>query len=417
MERVLLRPGKPTTFRLCAGNDGGDAEGRVTLQLPAERPAFVVIEKLESSRTRGDFYYPLAERDQQGRPVQPDPNGRPVFDFIPEGRVVVHGRILWTDPADRRSQGPVPLRVFVNGLQQLLVETGAARPGQGESTFSATTFMTRPTNNLIRVELLDPGMADSRRSACVVRQCRNYIRGCRLHLLAIGIQDSPRGETLRNLALKAIGAQRNPTLGNRWQALPAFDEVEVYELPDGSVTQGQVQERLIRIKAVIQATAKADRDAALSDVVLIYYRGEIAMRDGLHLLTDDSKPGDTHLEWTAVACEWIVDLFKDVRGAQVVMLDVKQSDADAPETDSVAATRSFRGTRFGVFQAIWLGREQSPAVANRLLTLLGKSWPDVNSLGALARHVETMSQRMAPRMRFFPYLPEDLDQLEFGGKP
>src|SRR5439155_147717 len=177
------------------------------------------------------------------------------------------------------------------------------------------------------------------------------------------------------------------------------------------VSKGKVMNLLNWVKLNIQTATGEGQDVVLSEVVLLYYQGrEVIARDGHFLLTDDTLRNED-LSETGVACDAIGQLFRDARGAQVVMLDVEraqQARAEALEED-----RLFQNKRLGVFHTFWTAGGAAPA--NRLLSLLQQSWPQANNLGALARQVDALRQQVAPQMRFFPYLPGDLMLLEFGG--
>ena len=76
--------------------------------------------------------------------------------------------------------------------------------------------------------------------------------------------------------------------------------------------------------------------------------------------------------------------------------------------------KAFGGSSLGVFHALWATGQAPP---NRLLGLLQQGWMQAGKLGDLADKVEGLGKTLAPSMQFTKYLPGDLAQLEFGGKP
>jgi WD40 repeat protein len=403
---VKLLPGEPTTFHLLAVNEGGQGEAHVTLHLPP-RPAYVVIERLELLRTPGKTIQPRADGN--------DGQGRVVFDEVPEGRVKLYGRIYWKDPAEARKHSQIPVRVYANGFQQIPIEAPPPREGESQSPFTATVLLTLPTRNVIEVNvnLPDVGVADGQRSACVVGRCTNPIRGRRLHLVVVGIGEKD-GAGLKRRALDAIGARETPGAMGQFQAPPAFDVVLAYPPLVGGVSKWQVINKLQEVKVQIKATADEGKDVVLSDVVMLYYKGrERLTPSGHYLLTDDSELKDDPKD-TDVSCEEIVSLFRDTRGAQVVMLDVERVAAAKAEAQAPGVARAFDGTRLGVFHSFWLAEGNAPATG--LLGLLQQGWGQADTLDHLAREVEGLRARLAPQLRFYRYIPGELALLEFGGK-
>ncbi len=397
-ERIHLHAARPTPFRVVAVNDGGETDAVVTLQLP-ERPAYVVIDRLDSLQPGGKSY-PSAGADAQGRAV---------FDTVGEGRVILHGRIFWIDPNDERFRRGIGLRVYANGFQQIPAAAEAPAPGKAECPFSATVLLTRAADNQIEVDLSDLERADGQRNVCVVRHCTNPIRGRRLHLVVIGIGEKD-GAALKQRALAAVGAKRSPE--GTLQAPPAFEEVTAYEPLVGGVTQGQMLHSLYGVKRQIQAAVAEDENIVLSEVVLVYYQGrETTTPQGDYLLSDDSQ-GDEDLDRTAVSCTDIVKLFGDARGVQIVMLDAERLAGKSDPNAAVAD--AFDGARLGVFHWTWTGAQ---APATRLLGLLQKGWSAADNLGDLARQVDVLRQQLTPQTRFSAHVPSDLAPLEFGGKP
>ncbi len=398
---VSLRHGGATTFRLRATDQkGGESIATVTLQLP-EAPAYVVIDELRSLKPNGPTFRPLSEHN--------DARGRAVFDEVAEGQVQLRGRIVWTNPDDEQFRKPFNVRVYANGFQQIPTETKPPAPGQAECTFTATVLLTRLTDNVIEVDLPGVPLADGQRNACVVRHCKNPVRGRRLHLIMVGIGEK-NGQALKERALAAIGAQDVPGAPGQFQAA-AFERVVAHDALVGGVSKGQVLAFLERVKLQIQAGTSVEHDSVINDVVLIYYQGkEESTPKGLFLLSDDSG-GDADLRRTAVSCDEILGRFSDAPGAQVVMLDAQR--VAAADADGKDGTEVFKGSRIGVFHTSWSGAD---APASRLLGLVQAGWSKASTLGDLAARVDDLRRQLAPKMRFTPTLPDQLAQLDIAGK-
>ena len=177
---VKLLPRQPTTYRLIAKNEGGQAEASVTLQL-LDRPVYIVIDKLESLTAGGPSF----------EPDYNDGQGQAVFDKpVTEGRLLLRGRILWNDADDVRFQKKIAVRVTANGLQQIPAEADLPTKGAKECAFKATVLLTRAEDNVIRVDFPELKLADGQRNACVVRKCTKPVSGRRLHLAMIGVSDT-----------------------------------------------------------------------------------------------------------------------------------------------------------------------------------------------------------------------------------
>ena len=262
------------------------------------------------------------------------------------------------------------------------------------------------------MDLPDLKLADGQRNACVLQKCTEPIRGRRLHLVVVGIDEND-GDALKQRALGAVGARRAAGADGRLEAPPAFEEVIAYDPLVGGVSKGQFLHRLKGVKRQIHSAAPEDQNVPLSDVVLVYYQGrETATPAGCYLLSDDSA-GDEDLDRTALSCSEIVDLFGDAPGAQVMMLDTERVARAKADAD-VEAANAFDGARLGVLHSVWSGDK---APASRLLALLQKGWSQADNLGDLARRIDGLRQQLSPETRFSAHVPGALAQLEIGGKP
>ena len=397
---VRLSPREPTTFQLTALNaEGGTAEVSVTLQL-VQQPAYVVIQGLRSL-TPGGPSYPAAQNVNDG-------DGRAVIEGpVAEGRLELYGRIYWDAAADVPFQKRVAVRVTCNGLQQIPVATDPPVEGATECGFTATVLLTKAADNVIRVDLPEAKVAQGQRNACVVRRCVKPVSARRLHLVMIGIGKGD-AEALQQDAEKAIHAGRD-AMTNKLQALPVFEEVVEHKALVRPISKKMVLLYLERMKKEIEPK---EPNAAVSDIVLIYYQGrEVVNSHGdIALATTDSDLLGDPDELT-VSCIDIRKEFGDWEGAgaQVVMFDAE----GARGANGGDVAQAFDGSRLGVFNAFWVGGQ---APGNRLFELLDASWMKAGNLGELAKNIEDLRDLRKLKMQF-SYLPGDLAQLAFGGKP
>ncbi|HVS39122.1 MAG TPA: WD40 repeat domain-containing protein [Gemmataceae bacterium] len=399
---VQLQPGV-TTFKLSADDkDGGHKEISFQLQLK-QRPVYIVIDKLVSPDGKSE-YTPLSDQKADGSAIFPE---------VKEGQVELYGRVIWSDPADERFRNPIAVRVYANGYQQIPVKTDPVKsdPAEKKATecvFHAKVLLTAKENNQIRVEL--PGkaaVANPETSQCVVQHCEKPVQGRRLHLLILGVGDVD-DKTLQQQALEAIKAHKKDN--GSYSAPPVFDQVEVRQpcIP---------QSRYIALNYLDAYKPKPPRlenaDASQSDIVLIYYRGQEVVVDGEVALTTAGYGHGGSPSVTTISCRDIVERFtEDSPGAQVVMLDAEGAAA-AKEMDVGADVgKKFKGTRMGLFNLLWAGGKQP---TERLLDFVQKGWNQADNLNALADQVAGLSKHLGPAMEFFPELPDELKQLQFGG--
>jgi WD40 repeat protein len=401
---VKLAPGL-NDLRVEAVNDGGVQDASVTLTC-VYRPVRVVIDRLESRTTPGQFFNPLAD---------PDEKGRTVFPLVPEGKARLHGRVVWTSDQDRLLGGPSQVRVFANGFQQVPVTLAAAARGAKERTFQADVLLSRPRNNRIDIDLPALSLDADHARQCVVQVCSRPFQGQRLHLLIVGIGQED-GKKLVDGALKALQARPVSDKPGRYTAPPAFQEVLVYGPLVQDVGPGDVFHKLNEMRKRIETSDVRDPSAQFNDVVLLYYQGgERITREGHFFVTDETQY-DSNLQRSAVSCDRVARFFASTEGAQLLMLDTVR--AEGPR--GVAEDRVDRwppDVHAGVLRYAWLSGGRVPADA-RLLTALEENWPRADNLGVLEGELEGTYRRIAEKypkkVNFDRHVPAGLADLVIG---
>ena len=271
---VQLRPGT-NHFQLWALNDGVPASAEVTLNC-LDYPVEVLIDGIETVEKPGEF-------------IRSSPQSNGLIGFaraIPQGRALIHGRILWPNPDDRRiDDNRQRVQVWVNGFQQLPVELLPRGSGARQRVFKTQVLLGRRQNN---VEIALKGLPAADGSQVMLQaQCAQPLRNQRLHLLIVGI-GVPRSQSqqLVERALEPLQARR---LSPDQFATPIFGQGTIYGPLTGNViTREMVLTQLNRMRLKV---AQLSRAVPANDVVLIYYQGsEMVYRDGQFFLAVDSKP-------------------------------------------------------------------------------------------------------------------------------
>jgi hypothetical protein len=401
---VKLVPG-PNDLRVEAVNDGGLQDAAVTLTC-VYRPVRVVIDRLESLTTPGQFFEPRAEADETGRTV---------FPAVSEGKARLRGRVVWVNDQDQLLGGSPQLRIYVNGFQQIPVTLRRASEGAKERTFEADVLFNRAKDNLIDIDLPDLCLDADHAHQCVVRSCSRPYQGQRLHLLVVGI-GLDDGKKLVDGALKALQARAGPDRPGHFTAPPAFQEVVLYGPLVQDVGPGDVFHKLNDIRKRIESSDIRDPAAQFSDVVLLYYQGnERITREGHFFLTDETQY-DSNLQRSAVSCDRVARFFAATEGAQLLLLDTVRSVAGpGPAEDRV--DRWPTDARAGVLRSAWLSPGRVPADA-RLLAALEKDWPRADSLGRLEGELEgtyrRISEKYPQKVNFDRHLPAGLAGVVIG---
>ena len=386
-------------FSVEAENDGGRNEPRSAMINFIYRPVRLVIDSFVERAPGNKVYRP-----------KPDPQSRLIFDQVDSGRVQLRGHVEWVAARDQELRKDIHLRVYVNGFQQIPVILHAAEKGKNERYFEVDVLLSRAENNLIHLDLPDLARGETDNSRlCKVQKCKDPAKGLRMHLLVVGV-GQPNGQELVEQAKKALGVGPDPKDPEKKSALPAFEEVIVYEPLARYVRQDDVFRKLDEVKLRIDQGDPRDRDAR-NDLVMLYYQGKEKMTsEGHFFLTDDSKY--LPLKDSAVNLKEVTRFLADTRGAQLMLLDVERVEAARVEPDQDGIAQWPRDPFIGVFRFAWW----QPADAPRLLTTLEQQWEKAINFDSLVKNVTTTYQKQKA-VSFDAFLGPGLGQLPGGWKP
>ncbi len=120
----------------------------------------------------------LVEIKAQGKDVAAKrlPRGKIVFPQVEQGHVRLYGRLKWTNKENAREERHKPVRIFVNGFQQVPVpgRLDPARIDELERSFEADLFLNRKENNQVQV------LVSGQELQFDVQECREPIAKQRL---------------------------------------------------------------------------------------------------------------------------------------------------------------------------------------------------------------------------------------------
>jgi WD40 repeat protein len=390
-------------------NDGGLQQGTAVTVTYVEKPVRVELTKLECPQLPG------ANIELRLRP-----DGMIVIPRVPDGRVRLHGQVVWLNPEDRPSGTTLRARLWVNGFQQFPEElVPAADPAV--STFTSDVVLNQAKDNGIRIEVPRLKQDADNRKLCLVEECAKPVEAQRLHLLVVGIGEEDE-KKLKDRALVAVQAARDPNSPGRFVS-PAFREIEDPIVLNGHwVRSQQVRYALEDIKLKLQRIERGSKADPRSEVFIFYFQGpEMITREGHYFLTSESKwiqPG----EGSGIDCKYLASLFAETVGAQIILLDVTRQklDASAEPGDAQDQIVFWPSDFVGVFRSAWLGpADQPPDV--QLITALKDALSRVGILKRVDQEVslryDRVKERYAQVLRYHRRVPTELENLMLGLEP
>jgi WD40 repeat protein len=385
-----------------ADNASGRQAGPVRLVTYCRPPLSVEIDRLVTKKVGG----------KEVR-VQHLPGGKIAFPEVDSGHVRLHGRIVWPDAkADPRRKN-LRIRIYVNGFQQLQAYPGSSAGDSFQTPFEADLLLNREKDNQVRLTVLGQD-AGSPRSEFEV-DCRQPIKGQRLHLLILGPQATD-ADALKQEVLKVLQSQIDP----RVLKTPAFDQVRV--VVGSKVWGGYVYPQLVAIKESISDVARTQQ-TPMNDVLLIYYQGGEEVRKDGNFFQTHSVSGRPGMKQFGMPCDELVKYLADIPGAQVLLLDVKRDwlrDPGPPRDKIVHWGDDYPQVRGNVVVMRYAWEEEKAAVrGTRLLTIMEKTLPRAARLGDVVELIrEGIEAAPRPGLLVFTYhLPDDLKTLIIGRKP
>jgi WD40 repeat protein len=355
-------------------NDGGPEETMLTLTVPP-RPVELSLDSLRTEGPKGKRFTP-----------QDLPGGKRKFPTIPDGRVVLEGKVRWGGEDDELLKKPHEVRIYVNGFQQVPVKLGPVSPEKPwERPFQARLILNLPLST-IEVSLPTLKQQASNRKECEA-PCLNPVRGQHLHivLVAPGMKED---KDLNDRMARAL--QATPIGPNLYKKPPVFDMVHIHKLT-GYVPYYDVDSRLHSIGRLLRERAA---QGLPNDVVMVYFLGqETVNARGRHLWTSETRQGPLGPTKALALSELVNNHFSRFAGAQALFLDLSQ---DARSRESSTFDEEYR---LALFRHI-----QPKGSAPQLLKELESGMPKATWLEQLQPILEA---RFEPR-DFLAYYPVGL---------
>jgi len=380
-------------LRVEAVNEGGRQEAALAVSLP-DLPVRMIIDRLE----------PLGN----GRPLQAIqlPGGNYAFPEVPDGRARLVGQVLWDEADDDRLTKTRQVQIYVNGFQQMRADLDRPLAGSRSRTFRADITLNQARDNQVSLAL-----PDLEQDACsctrLSMRCLRPVQAQRLWLLPVSLIRKDESQLQKEL-LDAIQC-RTDSRGQLKSA--AFDEVNAAPALAGSyATASIMRHQLLVIKERIKGRAIAG--GPCTDVVVFYYQGGEAVNANGHFFQTGCEQADD----TSLSCDHLIQIFSDMPGAHILLLDVGRAKSSQGATkenqDRVArwedAYGSFR-LNFCVLRYAWLGRGEALPNAGLLKALEG-ALPKAARLVDVTDRVRKTTQEFV-NLKYSQYLAKDLEGL------
>lgn len=393
IQEVRLEPGV-NPFQVVAINDGGETVESVNVSLTYV-PVRIRIDRVVCKDQPGDVQFQVRE------------NNRIVFpDAAAGSKLVLHGRILWTDAKDRRLDEARAVRVWVNGFQQMAAELAPRATKELTRSFEASVVLNRPSDNQVEIELPNLAQESSNRPVFAL-DCRKPEERQRLHVLIVSIAEEDEGR-IKDRVLAALGARS--THYNEFTT-GAFSQGRIYgPLLSGEVSPRKMAYQIAEIRHRIELLSRRE---ATNDVLLVYYHGGESMTESSPLLwtSTDRKRRQAVINRTDLA------LIGETPGAHLMMLDVaREGSLSGP---SARGPSWFGDTYAGILRYAWPDQGVAP-LDTGLIQALQSALPYINRLKDVAERLSDQHAEMVrkyPKLQYESQLPRLLEDLIISRKP
>ncbi len=370
--KLALRWGG-NTLQVEAVNEGGPETVNLTLNVPP-RPVQLVLDGL---RTEGSTGKVIAPQDSS--------DGKRSFANVPEGRVVLEGRVRWGNQDEELLKKPHDVRIYVNGFQQVPARLEPASPEKPRERKFQAHLVLNLKENQIRADLpLALQQQENSRQECTA-SCQKPVRDRQLHLVLVA-PDFKEDKQLDERMAKALQAER---VGPNLYKSPVFDVVHVHKFTR-YVKYLEVDTRFTAIGRLLKRRAA---EGSPNDVVMFYFLGQetVNARGRFFWTSETPRQG---LDMALALNKLDAQHFSDFPGAQVLFLDLRPG---AGSGDGSAVEKEFR---------LALVRHLQPSGSNqaRLLQELEIGIPRATWLEDL----KTILQARFPTEQFLIYFPEGL---------
>ncbi|MCI0639290.1 MAG: hypothetical protein L0Y72_30065 [Gemmataceae bacterium] len=297
---------KVNQMRIEAVNGGGPSDTMLALSVP-QHPVAVKIERLRTEGAKAKTFTPELS------------NGKDKFPKVPDGQVVLEGKVRWSPQDNAILKEARDVRVFVNGFQQVPAKLGPISPeNPWERTFQARLILNLDVNS-IEVDVPSLKLESKSRKECEVA-CAKRVTGQHLHvvLIAPGFKDDKDV----NLSI-AQALQTTRQLGpNRYQT-KIFDEVQIHKLT-GEVPYYSVDSLLHSIGGYLRERAAR---GSPNDVVIVYYLGQETINArGRFFWTSETRLGPNGPIKAFALNDLVTNHFAQFTGAQAMFLDLNSEN-------------------------------------------------------------------------------------------
>jgi len=339
---LTLVPGL-NPLRVTARNEAGEQSQTVVVSfLPP--PVRVLVEKLE----------PLEGGAAVG--VRALADGR-LSPEAPQGRLLLHGRVVLSKEGDERLKGVERLILRVNGVQQVdpvkLDLPAAGKPR--ERSFQVKVFLSQPKDNRLEIDVPGLPVEDGDQRVYLASCVKPVPEKRMLHLLIIGISEK-NGSRLKDRVLTALGAT---SIRGREFNLASFDQGLVYgPLVDNvrPVGQTDVFLQFLMVKKTMDALARKDW---FTHVVMVYYQGNEVVNDKGYFLRTSGPELDPSLQFYRIPGDTLKKLLTDSRGVKILLMDVARETSTkepAADVERQAEIQLFADSNAAVMRYAQLGR-------------------------------------------------------------
>jgi len=401
---LALVPGV-NRLQVIARNEAGEQQSPTAVVNFFPPPVRVLLDRLESLE------------GGQAVDVRALADGR-LSPAAPHGRLLLHGRVVWSKERDDRLKGVERVVLRVNGVQQVdpvkLDLPAAGKPR--ERSFQAKVFLSQSADNRLEVELPGLPLEDADHRAFLASCAKPVPEKRMLHVLIIGISEKDTGR-LRDRVLTALGAT---SIHEREFKLSSFDQALVYgPLVDNirPVERTDVFKQFLKVKKNMDALARNDW---FTHVVMVYYQGSEVVNDKGYFLRTSGPDLDPSLQFYRIPFDNLEKLLTDSKGAQILLMDVAReagADKPPPGKNRDGDIQLFADSHAAVMRYAQLGRGR-PADQPSLIGALEGSLRQASRLSKVeelvAQRFDELRKGQPASALYSRYIPPSLADLVIG---
>jgi WD40 repeat protein len=322
-----------------------------------------------------------------------------------EGRLVLHGRVVWSQGEDERLKKVERVFVRVNSVLQVdPVRLEAPAPGKPrERAFQVKVFLSQAKDNRLEVEVPGLPVQESDQLVYLMSCTRPVAEKKMLHLLLIGIGER-NSDAFKRLVLGKLGAT---SIASQEFKEKGYDDGFVYgPLMDNvrPVEREDVFRQFLTMKKRMDAIARRE---FYTHHVLVYYKGAEVESDAGKILRLSEAELDKALKFYRLP---LGNLEKQLteglgRGAQVLLLDVRR---ESPRTKVETAAARLGDAKVARMSYAVYGTDK--AAKTTLISALGESLRKASMLGQVDRSIR---QALGPTF-YSSIIPASMEELNIG---